>query len=79
MKETSVDLLARKTFRAIERMNEDEWKQSKNLVVCFLSGMTEDRGWKGMKREEGHGRRDATSLYVDDFQHNVDNHSTAYH
>jgi len=61
-------------------MNEKEINESKSLVMCFLSGMgdesLEDGTATGRKRGCDY---DTTSPYVDSFQHDPNNRSTAYH
>ena len=62
-------------------MNEKEINESKRLVMCFLSGMGGDEPSNSETTTGGRKRGcdDVTSLYVDSFQHDSKNRSTAYH
>jgi len=61
-------------------MNDGEIRECKSLVMCFLSGTRGDDEPKEKEKGVGkRGRDDATSRYVDRFQHDPKNHSDAYH
>jgi len=62
-------------------MNEKEINESKSLVMCFLSGMGGDKPSNNEQTTGGRKRGcdDVSSLYVDSFQHDSNNRSTAYH
>ena len=70
VKETSIDLLAIENLRAMARMSEDEVKQTKNLITCFLSGVGDEKGDQGGKKG---------SRLMKDFQRNMGDSSKAYH
>ena len=78
LEESLNDFLPRRNLLAVGKMNEEELNESKNLLMCFLSG----RGSKQTMPSKAGGapaneHKDAS--YINDFQHDMRNISMSYH
>ncbi|KAL3795224.1 hypothetical protein HJC23_008309 [Cyclotella cryptica] len=81
LEESLADFLPIENLRTVGKMTEEELNESKSLVRCFLSGTyIEKRDLQSHGRNIGTtAKRDRSTRYIHEFQHDLKNISTSYH
>ena len=73
------DYLPIENLRAVERMNEKELKESKNLLMCFLSGRAPQDDPAQNSKNRLSPKEYKNIRYVRNYQHDLSNLSRPYH
>ena len=83
LEESLTDYFPVENVRAVERMTDKEIADSKNLVMCFLSGRAPPPASADEGTENNDGdldaKKDRNSRYINEYQHDLSNLNRSYH